>query len=386
MRKRVAALAALVITVGLGVGAATAAADSRLGYKCDPPQPAAAANCSIWHTSSVELLWGWDTNDYEEAPLAGSDCSSPQVFSADTAGTNVLCSVWSKTDPTDITNKVATIRIDKTAPKVTGFTPDRPPDHDGWWNHPVSLQFNGTDATSGMSGCDVVSYSGPDGASAPVTGGCRDMAGNAATGTFPLKYDATPPLLGALPSDTTEVGHVTVNWTTSADAVQTRIVRSPGIGTAPASEVYAGPDHTFTDAGVTGGKTYTYSLAASDAAANTASTTIGVTAKPAPQASPTKITSPGKPPRLRWRRIKGADYYNVQLYRGARKILSVWPHLNAFQLHHSWTYRGKKRVLSAGAYHWYVWPGYGRRSRHRYGKLIAHRRFKIVPARSAQTH
>jgi hypothetical protein len=62
----------------------------------------------------------------------------------------------------------------------------------------------------------------------------------------------------------------------------------------------------------------------------------------------------------------------------------VWPHLNRYQLRRAWTFRGKKRVLAAGSYHWYVWPGYGRRSEHRYGKLIAHRRFKVpAPAQSA---
>jgi hypothetical protein len=36
-------------------------------------------------------------------------------------------------------------------------------------------------------------------------------------------------------------------------------------------------------------------------------------------------------------------------------------------------------VLAAGSYHWYVWPGFGRRSAHRYGRLIAHRHFSIKP-------
>jgi hypothetical protein len=374
--------AAIVALAGLAAGASTAVAAAEVTYACDPPMPRSAANCSIWHTTSVTLTWDWDSNLYSPAPLAGSDCTSPRIFSADTPGAKVFCQVWDPFNPSDNDTDTATIRIDRTEPTVTGFTADRPPDHDGWWNHAVSLQFAGTDSTSGIAGCDVVSYSGPDGPAAPVTGGCRDVAGNAAAGTFPLKYDATPPALGPLPA-ATDVGHVTVNWTTSTDAVQTRILRSPGIGAAPVSEVYSGPDHTFTDAGVTGGTTYTYALTATDQAGNTASTTIDVTAKPAPQALPANTTGPAKPPRLRWRKVKRADYYNVQLYRGDRKILSVWPHLNRYQVHRSWTFRGRKRVLTAGSYHWYVWPGYGRRSEHRYGKLIAHRRFKIATVQAA---
>jgi hypothetical protein len=366
--------------MALSAAAAPAGADV-LSYGCSPPLPPVAANCGTWHTSSVELRWNFDDLVFEPAPVQGSDCTSPRNFDADTAGTDVMCAIW-KFDMSGLTNAVATIRIDKTQPTVTGFTPARAPDKDGWWNHPVSLQFNGTDATSGVAGCDIVSYSGPDGSAAPVTGGCRDVAGNAGTGTFPIKYDSTPPVVAPLPA-TTEVGHTTLNWTTSADAVKTRIVRTPGIGTAPASEVYSGPDHTFTDSGVTGGKTYTYALTAFDQADNTATTSTDVTAKPAPQALPSTVKQPAAPPRLSWRRVKRADYYNVQLYRGDRKILSVWPHMNRFQLRRSWTYRGHKRVLAAGTYHWYVWPGFGRRSEHRYGKLIAHRRFKIAPAQSA---
>lgn len=383
MRRR-APLAAAIVAVAIAATTTSAlAADSGLQYACDPPTPAAAANCGVWHTTSVELLWDWDGINFEPAGVQGSDCTTPHNFDTDTTGTDVMCAVWRKSDHSGLTNLIATIRIDKTEPTVTGFTADRGPDHDGWWNHPVSLQFAGTDATSGIAGCDVVSYSGPDGAAAPVTGGCRDVAGNGAAGTFPLKYDATPPALGPLPA-ATDVGHITVNWTTSIDAVQTRILRTPGIGAAPVSEVYSGPDHTFTDAGVTGGTTYTYALTAADQAGNTASTTIDVTAKPAPQALPATTTGPAKPPRLRWRRVKGADYYNVQLYRGDRKILSVWPHLNRYQLRRSWTFRGHKRALAAGSYHWYVWPGYGRRSEHRYGKLIAHRRFKIATVQAAR--
>jgi hypothetical protein len=381
---RFAVAFAAVAAIAAAAAGPSAANENTLRYVCDPPQPEPReASCATWHTRPVKLVWSWDSGVYEQAPLQGSDCSTPHVFSDDTAGTVVMCQVWNLADHSDIDLDEVTIRIDQTAPTVTGFTADRPADHDGWWNHPVSLQFTGTDATSGIAGCDVVSYAGPDGPSAPVTGGCRDVAANATTGTFPIQYDATPPTVAALPA-TTEVGQTTLNWTTSADAVQTRIVRSPGIGTAAASEVYSGPDHTFTDTGVTGGRAYTYSLSASDPAANAATTSIDVTAKPAPQASPASQQRPGAPPRLRWRRVKGADYYNVQLYRGDRKILSVWPHRNRLQLRRSWTFRGKKRVLAAGSYHWYVWPGFGRRSNRRYGKLIAHRRFKIAPAQAAR--
>lgn len=377
--RRLGLVAAALMVLSLSGGARAAHADG-VTYACSstvpsmPPKPATAANCDGWHTTSVTLYWSSPAG-YVPADLTGNDCSSPHPLDTDTTGTKISCAVWDGVSFATITGQDVTIRIDKTPPTVTGFTPDRQPDHDGWFNHPVGLQFTGTDATSQIAGCDLVAFSGPEGANASATGGCRDNAGNASTSTFPIKYDATPPMVAALPA-TTAVGLTTLNWTTSADTVQTRIDRSPGIGGAPESEIYSGPDHMFTDSGVTGGTTYRYTLTATDQAANAAATSIDVAAK-----RPAVPKRAAQPPRLRWRRVKGADYYNMQLYRGNRKVLSVWPRLNRFQLRRNWTFRGHKRKLAPGTYHWYVWPGFGRRAHHRYGKLISHRRFTIPEAR-----
>jgi hypothetical protein len=352
-----AVLAALALA-----GAPPAAADPSLGYGCDPPLPRTAVNCSIWHTSPVTLRWSWDVNS-EPAPVLGSDCASPFLIDKDTAGRAVMCAVWDVVSH-KIVNETATVRLDMTAPSVTGFTPARPPDHDGWWNHPVALAFQGGDNTSGIAGCDTVNYSGPDSGGAQVTGGCRDVAGNSAAGTFGLDYDATPPALTALKPAAAD-SRVTLRWATSPDVVLTEIVRSPGIGGSPASRVYSGTGAVFTDPGVTNGTAYTYSINSTDAAGNPASAVQTVTPK-APL------------PRLRWRRVKGADYYNVQLFRGAHKILSAWPAGTQLQLREQWTFGGRRHVLAAGRYHWYVWPGFGRRSAHRYGRLITHKKFTFT--------
>jgi hypothetical protein len=221
----------------------------------------------MWHTSPVTLRWSWDVNS-EPAPLVGSECASPVVIDKDTPGRNVMCAVWDVVSH-KIVNATATVRVDMTAPSVTGFTPARPVDYGGWWNHPVALAFQGADGTSGIASCDTVNYSGPDSAAAQVTGACRDAAGNSAARTFAIKYDATTPALTVLtpaPGDS----HVTLKWTTSPDVVLTEIVRSPGIGHAPASTVYSGRDTSFTDPGVRSGTAYTYSITSVDEAANPA--------------------------------------------------------------------------------------------------------------------
>ncbi len=73
--------------------------------------------------------------------------------------------------------------------------------------------------------------------------------------------------------------------------------------------------------------------------------------------------------------MKGASYYNVQVFRGKRKILSTWPTKPRLRLRTRWHYGGQVQRLTAGTYRWYVWPGYGPRGRHRYGKLLGRRTF-----------
>jgi hypothetical protein len=346
--------------------------DLILTYGCDPPLPRSAANCSLWHNTAVTIRWTIVDPNFVPAP--GSNCDSTTV-NTDVAGRNVTCIVQSS--PTTQVGRTVTLWVDKTAPVVTGFTPSRPPDYNGWWNHPVSLSFTGTDATSGIGTCDVVDYSGPNADGGPVSGACRDLAGNSAVGTFPIKYDSTPPALAPAASKAVR-GRNIVDWTVGSDAVQTRVLRSPGIGNASVSEVYVGRGDAFSDRAVKGGKRYTYSLTAPDAAGNTASTTIRLTAWPSPQASP----SGNGTRRLVWRRVKGASYYNVQLFRAGRKVLSAWPHHSALQVNRRWTFRGRKYSLSPGTYHWYVWPGYGSRSKHRYGGLITHQHFTVSGRKS----
>ena len=60
---------------------------------------------------------------------------------------------------------------------------------------------------------------------------------------------------------------------------------------------------------------------------------------------------------LRWTPVRGARYYNVQLFRKGRKILSAWPRRAHFQLERRWRFKGRKRKLADGDYRWIVWPG-----------------------------
>jgi hypothetical protein len=163
-------LAAVVACLGL-VGSGALAAPPTPIASCSP----GPSDCGAWHTSNVTVSW--------------STKCGPTTVTEDTAGTPVSCSTSDGT--TTITTTVV-VRKDSTPPSVRG-TPTRGPDSNGWYNGPLDITFEGTDALSGVDSCAPAKYSGPDSATARATGTCTDRAGNTGTGTLELKYDATPP-------------------------------------------------------------------------------------------------------------------------------------------------------------------------------------------------
>lgn len=76
-------------------------------------------------------------------------------------------------------------------------------------------------------------------------------------------------------------------------------------------------------------------------------------------------------PTLRWRARAGAAYYNVQIFRGARRVLSAWS--SATRL------RVPEGVLEQGrSYVWVVWPGSGPRGAARYGTPVGRSTFAVT--------
>ena len=81
-------------------------------------------------------------------------------------------------------------------------------------------------------------------------------------------------------------------------------------------------------------------------------------------------------PILRWRRVRGAAYYNVQLYRGSKRIYAAWPRMHQVGLPPTWKWSGHRFRLAPGRYHWYVWAGFGPRTSARY-RFVGSARFVI---------
>jgi hypothetical protein len=83
------------------------------------------------------------------------------------------------------------------------------------------------------------------------------------------------------------------------------------------------------------------------------------------------------PTMLAWRAVARARFYNVQVHRNGRKILSAWPLRPRFGLRRSWRHEGRTFRLRPGVYTWFVWPAYGTKAVPRYGKLLGQSSFLV---------
>jgi hypothetical protein len=325
-----------------------------------------------WYVSDVWINWTLSNI----APPLQQGCN-PTHFVTDTTGRTATCSA---TDASGTTSKTTTaIKIDQTAPVVRAGA-ERPTDAGSFYNHPLTVTWSGTDATSGIASCTSVPYAGPDGTGISLAGTCRDRAGNVSGPVaFAFSYDATPPTVANV---TVSAGRKTarVVWEASG-ATAVALIRASARAPTRQRVVYQGTGSSFLDKKLTTGRHYTYIVRAVDQAGNLASRSINVT--PGSAASRERLLAPRanarvrRPPLLRWRKVKRASYYNLQLFRNGRKVLSVWPTKPHYQVRRSWRYNGRRHRLVDATYRWYLWAGYGKRSARHYGRLLGQRRFTV---------
>ena len=313
-----------------------------------------------WYVTNVTVNWL-----IQPIPYLQSEGCDARTIVADTVGIELACRVW--WGDGDVTSRI-TIRRDATPPTVT-VVPARAPGLNDWYNQPLTVGFLGSDVTSGIDACSQGTYAGPDNPNASVTGSCRDRAGNVTPASFALKYDATPPALGAFSvKPANQKAHL--RWKAPEDAVSVQLVRAPGLKGAAESVVFTGTalSKGYVDRGLRPGRNYVYRLTAADAAANQASKTLEFVARGA-----LLFPAPGervsRPPLLVWEKVQGASYYNVILVRG-RRVFSAWPVRAQLRLPRAWTYHGRRYKLRPGTYSWFVWPGRGLLSAGQYGKLL----------------
>ena len=190
---------------------------------------------------------------------------------------------------------------------------------------------------------------------------------------FALNYDATPPpkpTVAVLPGD----HRVAISWSSAQNEAE--IVR---IGKASSQAVvYRGATEKFTDRRLRNGRRYRYVVTLIDQAGNRSSTAMSAVPTDSPLLLPANGAHLRSAPMLAWKRVKHAHYYNAQLLRNNRKVLSRWPRTTHLQLHERWRFQGRLHRLVRGHYCWHVWPGFGSRSKQNYGRVLGKSCFTVT--------
>ncbi|HEY3069517.1 MAG TPA: HYR domain-containing protein [Gaiellaceae bacterium] len=202
--------------------------------------------------------------------------------------------------------------------------------------------------------------------------------GNVAQATYSWTVDVTPPAPVAGFRARGGDGRVWLRWTMPIDLDYERVrIWRQRVGATSwkllAERVTA---TSLTDRAVRNDVRYRYAIRSVDEAHN-ASAAAETTARPSKIFLPQFDALLDSPPLIDWTSVSTATYYNLQVWRNGRKILSRWPLLSRFRMRSSWSYRGKTYSLSAGRYIVYVWPGFGSKAAANYGRLLGWTAFRI---------
>ena len=207
-----------------------------------------------------------------------------------------------------------------------------------------------------------------------------DLAGN----TQPAPASYTWQIATLVPPDTTPPGPVSrlrrivgyrllkLTWSlpTDPDFAYVRVKLSKSRKGPAEAFVYQGKRTSYTSARFVNGVYSRYEIQAFDASGNASSPVQVVVPPSVLLRSPRDGQIVKAPPLLLWAGVPRATYYNVQVYRGAQKVLSAWPVKGKLRMRSSWTYNGHRFRLRKGGYRWWVWPGFGARSNAAYGQLL----------------
>lgn len=153
---------------------------------------ASAPNAAGWFNTDVVVNWTGDDG------LSGLDPATQPADSTVTGeGGNLTAgpvTVADKAGNTSVPATVSGIKIDRTAPVITGETTTAP-NGAGWYRSAVTVDFTCTDALSGVALCPTSMQLVGDGANQSVTSAAGfDLADNTATATVSgINIDASAP-------------------------------------------------------------------------------------------------------------------------------------------------------------------------------------------------
>ncbi|WP_307039294.1 OmpL47-type beta-barrel domain-containing protein [Agromyces ramosus] len=212
-------------------------------------------NANDWNASDVTVTFA--AND-DDAGSGVADVTAPMIVSTETDG-QVL--VGSATDTAgNVGTDTVTVKLDKTAPTISGAVVGGAQGSNGWYVGPVTVHFTCADDRSGVATCPddvILTSNGANSASGTVT----DNAGNTAvTAVSGINIDTDGPTITAV--------NVAGGLYTLGAVPAATCAASDGVSGIAGSCVVAISGGTPNGVG-----TFTYTVRATDAAGNTATTT-----------------------------------------------------------------------------------------------------------------
>jgi hypothetical protein len=178
---------------------------------------------------------------------------------------------------------------------------------------------------------------------------------------------------------TVDYGLLKLNWSLPSDTDfdHVQVLRSRSRKGPARTVVYEGRASGYVDKRFQNGTYYRYRIRSYDHSGN-ASTLVPVAVPPSVLLrSPRAGAIVTRPPLLLWATVPRARYYNVQVYRGGQKLLTLWPNRARLRMTERWVYGGRQFRLARGTYTWWLWPGFGPRAKGTYGHLLGTARFVV---------
>lgn len=164
---------------------------------CDTMAPVAsptqslAANGNGWNNSDVTVSWNWA----DEPGGSGVNAASCTTSSISTGEGTIVLTATCQDLAGNSASASYTVKVDKTAPMASAMAHPAP-NANGWNNTDVTVTFTGSDALSGIDGCDAPVVLSGEGAGQSASGGCTDLAGNSASASASdINIDKSAPVI-----------------------------------------------------------------------------------------------------------------------------------------------------------------------------------------------
>lgn len=161
-----------------------------------------AANANDWNNADVTVTF-YAKDDDKGSGVDPSSLTEPVTVSTETPGLEVHG--FATDTAGNVGSDKVTVRLDKTAPTISGAVVSGPEGSDGWYVGPVTVRFTCADDRSGIATCPDDVKLTANGPANSATGTATDRAGNTTTTVVAgIKIDQEKPTLTA--ADVTVAG------------------------------------------------------------------------------------------------------------------------------------------------------------------------------------